>query len=163
MCQGEISPDEALSHLFGVTILNDFSARDVQGPEMSSGFGPSKGKDFATALGPWITTFDELDISHLEMVAWVNGQEWSRCSSASMKWKAEELIAYASKGETLWPGELLGSGTVGTGSGAEHGKSCIQVTSWNWKCRELASCIIVSASRSVADGSRSHARVATRT
>ncbi len=115
-------PQEALSHLFGVTILNDFSARDIQGPEMSSGFGPSKGKDFATALGPWITTRDEVDLTHLEMVARVNGQEWSRGSSATMTWKVEELIAYASKGETIWPGELLGSGTVGTGSGAEHGK-----------------------------------------
>ena len=117
-----LSPQEALSHLFGVTILNDFSARDIQGPEMSSGFGPSKGKDFATALGPWITTCDEVDLTHLDMVARVNGQEWSRGSSATMTWKVEELIAYASKGETIWPGELLGSGTVGTGSGAEHGK-----------------------------------------
>ena len=104
-----LRPQEALSHLFGVTILNDFSARDVQGPEMSSGFGPSKGKDFATALGPWITTCDELDITHLDMVARVNGQEWSRGSSATMTWKVEELIAYGSKGETIWPGELLGS------------------------------------------------------
>lgn len=117
-----LRPQEAFSHLFGVTILNDFSARDIQGPEMSSGFGPSKGKDFATALGPWITTLDEVDLTHLEMVARVNGEEWSRGSSATMTWKVEELIAYASKGETIWPGELLGSGTVGTGSGAEHGK-----------------------------------------
>jgi 2-keto-4-pentenoate hydratase/2-oxohepta-3-ene-1,7-dioic acid hydratase in catechol pathway len=117
-----LRPQEALSYLFGVTILNDFSARDAQGPEMSSGFGPSKGKDFATALGPWITTCDEIDITNLEMVARVNGEEWSRGSSASLTWKVEELIAYASKGETICPGELLGSGTVGTGSGAEHGK-----------------------------------------
>jgi 2-keto-4-pentenoate hydratase/2-oxohepta-3-ene-1,7-dioic acid hydratase in catechol pathway len=117
-----LRPQEALSYLFGITVLNDFSARDAQGPEMSSGFGPSKGKDFATALGPWITTCDEVDITHLEMVARVNGEEWSRGSSASLTWKVEELIAYASKGETIWPGELLGSGTVGTGSGAEHGK-----------------------------------------
>lgn len=117
-----LRPQEALAHLFGVTILNDFSARDAQGPEMSSGFGPSKGKDFATALGPWIVTCDELDITHLDMVARINGEEWSRGSSADLTWKIEELIAYASKGETIWPGELLGSGTVGTGSGAEHGK-----------------------------------------
>jgi 2-keto-4-pentenoate hydratase/2-oxohepta-3-ene-1,7-dioic acid hydratase in catechol pathway len=117
-----LRPQEALSHLFGITILNDFSARDVQGPEMSSGFGPSKSKDFATALGPWITTRDEVDLAHLDMVARVNGEEWSRGSSAALTWKIEELIAYASKGETIWPGEVLGSGTVGTGSGAEHGK-----------------------------------------
>jgi 2-keto-4-pentenoate hydratase/2-oxohepta-3-ene-1,7-dioic acid hydratase in catechol pathway len=117
-----LRPQEAIEHLFGITILNDFSARDVQGAEMSSGFGPSKSKDFATALGPWITTRDELDLDHLTMVARVNNDEWSRGSSASLTWKIEELIAYASKGETLWPGEVLGSGTVGTGSGAEHGK-----------------------------------------
>ena len=117
-----LTPQEALSHLFGVTIFNDFSARDIQGEEMSSGFGPAKGKDFATALGPWITTRDELDLTHLDMVARINGQEQSHGSSATMTWKIEELIAYASKGETIWPGELLGSGTVGFGSGAEHGK-----------------------------------------
>ena len=117
-----LRPEEALPHLFGVTILNDYSARDAQGPEMSSGFGPAKGKDFATALGPWIVTCDEVDITNLEMVARVNGEVWSRGSSATITWKAEELIAYASKGEAIWPGELLGSGTVGTGSGAEHGK-----------------------------------------
>ena len=56
------------------------------------------------------------------MVARVNGEEWSHGSSGTITWKVEELIAYASKGETIWPGEMLGSGTVGTGSGAEHGK-----------------------------------------
>ncbi len=117
-----LSPEEALSHLFGVTIFNDFSARDIQGPEMSSGFGPAKGKDFASALGPWITTRDELDLTRLAMVARVNGEEWSRGSSATMTWSIEELIAYASKGETIQPGELLGSGTVGSGSGAELGR-----------------------------------------
>ena len=117
-----LSPEEALEHLFGVTIFNDFSARDIQGPEMASGFGPAKGKDFASALGPWITTRDELDLKHLAMVARVNGEEWSRGSSANMTWSIEELIAYASKGETIQPGELLGSGTVGSGSGAELGR-----------------------------------------
>jgi 2-keto-4-pentenoate hydratase/2-oxohepta-3-ene-1,7-dioic acid hydratase in catechol pathway len=117
-----LTPQEALAHLFGVTIFNDFSARDIQGQEMASGFGPAKGKDFATALGPWITTVDELDPTHLDMVARINGEERTRGSSASMTWKVEELIAYASRGETIWPGELLGSGTVGFGSGAEHGR-----------------------------------------
>jgi len=117
-----LRPQEALAHLFGVTILNDFSARNIQGAEMSSGFGPAKAKDFATALGPWITTRDEVDITNLEMIARVNGEEWSRNSTSTITWKIEELIAYASKGETIWPGELLGSGTVGTGTGAEHGK-----------------------------------------
>ncbi len=117
-----LTPQEALTHLFGVTIFNDFSARDIQGPEMASGFGPAKGKDFASALGPWITTCDELDLTHLDMVARVNGEERSHGSSATMTWNIEELIAYASRGETIWPGELLGSGTVGFGSGAELGR-----------------------------------------
>jgi 2-keto-4-pentenoate hydratase/2-oxohepta-3-ene-1,7-dioic acid hydratase in catechol pathway len=118
----DLLPEEALEHLVGVTIFNDLSARDIQGREMSTGLGPSKGKDFASALGPWIVTCDELDLNNLELVARVNGEEWSRGSSGTMTWKTEELIAYASMGETIWPGELLGSGTVGTGAGAEHGK-----------------------------------------
>jgi 2-keto-4-pentenoate hydratase/2-oxohepta-3-ene-1,7-dioic acid hydratase in catechol pathway len=117
-----LTPRVALSHLFGVTILNDFSARDIQRQEMGSGFGPAKGKDFASALGPWITTSDELEPSQLEMVVRVNGEETARGSSATLTWKIEELIAYASRGETIWPGELLGSGTMGFGSGAEFGR-----------------------------------------
>jgi 2-keto-4-pentenoate hydratase/2-oxohepta-3-ene-1,7-dioic acid hydratase in catechol pathway len=117
-----LTPHEALNHLAGITVLNDFSARDIQRQEMSGGLGPAKGKDFATALGPWITTCDELDLEHLTMIARVNGEEWSRGSSETITWKIEELIAYASKGETIWPGELIGSGTVGFGSGLELGK-----------------------------------------
>ncbi|HLL79396.1 MAG TPA: fumarylacetoacetate hydrolase family protein [Ktedonobacteraceae bacterium] len=117
-----LSPGEALSHLFGVTIFNDFSARDIQRLEMSGGLGPAKGKDFATSLGPWIVTRDELDLADLGMVARVNGMEWSRGTTASITWKIEELIAYASKGESIQPGELLGSGTVGFGCGMELGR-----------------------------------------
>jgi 2-keto-4-pentenoate hydratase/2-oxohepta-3-ene-1,7-dioic acid hydratase in catechol pathway len=117
-----LTPDTALAHLFGVTIFNDFSARDIQGQEMRGGLGPAKGKDFATALGPWITTCDELDLSDLTMIARVNGTEWSRGSSKTITWSIAELIAYASWGETLGPGELLGTGTVGLGCGLELGK-----------------------------------------
>jgi 2-keto-4-pentenoate hydratase/2-oxohepta-3-ene-1,7-dioic acid hydratase in catechol pathway len=117
-----LTPEQALSHLFGVTIFNDFSARDIQGQEMGGSLGPAKGKDFGSALGPWITTTDELELDMLEMIARVNGDEWSHGSSASITWKAEELLAYSSWGETIWPGELIGSGTVGFGSGAETGK-----------------------------------------
>jgi 2-keto-4-pentenoate hydratase/2-oxohepta-3-ene-1,7-dioic acid hydratase in catechol pathway len=117
-----LTPQEALAHLFGVTIFSDFTARDIQRPEMHSGFGPAKSKDFATALGPWITTCDELDLDHLAMSARINGEEWSSGSSSTLTWSIGELIAYASMGETIWPGELLGSGTVGSGSGAEQGK-----------------------------------------
>lgn len=117
-----LAPVEALTHLFGVTIFNDFSARDIQGLEMGAGFGPAKGKDFASAIGPWITTRDELDLGHLTMIARVNGTEWSHNSSETITWTIEELIAYASKGETLQPGELIGTGTVGFGCGLELGQ-----------------------------------------
>ena len=118
----DLAPAQADAHLFGVTIFNDFSARDIQMNEMKGMLGPAKGKDFATALGPWITTVDELDVHNLTMIARVNGEEWSRGSSASMMWKIEELIAYISKGEGIHAGELIGSGTVGFGCGLEHGK-----------------------------------------
>jgi 2-keto-4-pentenoate hydratase/2-oxohepta-3-ene-1,7-dioic acid hydratase in catechol pathway len=117
-----LTPDEAMEHLLGVTIFNDFSARDIQGQEMRGLLGPAKGKDFATGVGPWITTRDELDLANLTMVARVNGEEWTRNSSSTITWSIGELIAYASKGETLWPGELLGTGTIGLGCGLELGK-----------------------------------------
>ena len=118
----DLAPEQAKGYLFGVTILNDFSARDIQLQEMQGMLGPAKGKDFATALGPWITTADELDVHHIMMVARVNGEEWSRGSSSTIMWPVEEIIAYVSKGEGVQPGELIGSGTVGWGCGLELGK-----------------------------------------
>jgi len=115
----DLRPEEAMAHVFGVTIMNDFSARDVQAAEMRSGFGPAKGKDFATALGPWITTLDELDIHDLTMLARVNGEEWSRGSTSTLTWTVPEIVAFASKGEVVVPGEVIGSGTVGLGCGLE--------------------------------------------
>src|SRR5262249_14761535 len=118
-----LTPEEAPSHLFGVTILNDFSARDIQFNEMRLQLGPAKGKDFATAVGPWITTMDELDLTALDMRARVNGEEWSHGNSGSIWWSPGELLAYISWGETLQPGDLVGSGTVGLGCGLELGRS----------------------------------------
>jgi 2-keto-4-pentenoate hydratase/2-oxohepta-3-ene-1,7-dioic acid hydratase in catechol pathway len=118
----DLTPEQARAHLFGVTILNDFSARDIQAREMQGLLGPAKGKDFATALGPWITTADELDVHNLTMVARVNGEEWSRGSSSTITWRVEEILAYISKAEGVVAGELIGSGTVGRGCGAELGK-----------------------------------------
>jgi 2-keto-4-pentenoate hydratase/2-oxohepta-3-ene-1,7-dioic acid hydratase in catechol pathway len=117
-----LTPEEAPSHLFGVTIFDDFSARDIQFNEMRLQLGPAKGKDFATAVGPWITTVDELDLEDLDMRARVNGEEWSRGSSGSIWWSVGELLAYLSWGETLQPGDLVGSGTVGLGCGLELGR-----------------------------------------
>jgi len=118
----DLVPEEALGHIFGVTIFNDFSARDIQGREMESGLGPAKGKDFATAVGPWVVTVDEVDLMGLEMVARVNGEEWSRGRSGAIMWRPEEIVAYVSWGEGLQVGELIGSGTVGRGCGLELGR-----------------------------------------
>ncbi len=116
---------DALSHVFGYTVFNDFSARDEQYLEMQGQLGPAKGKDFATgnALGPWITTTDEIpDPQALTMTARVNGETWSRGSSRDMQHGFREIIAYASVEETMYPGEVLGSGTVGGGCGNELGR-----------------------------------------
>jgi 2-keto-4-pentenoate hydratase/2-oxohepta-3-ene-1,7-dioic acid hydratase in catechol pathway len=117
-----VTPEEAKGLLFGVTIFNDFSARDAQGREMGGGLGPAKGKDFATALGPWIVTADELDMGSLWMAARVNGEQWSRGSIDQIMWSVEELLAYASTSEPLVPGELIASGTVPGGCGLELGR-----------------------------------------
>jgi 2-keto-4-pentenoate hydratase/2-oxohepta-3-ene-1,7-dioic acid hydratase in catechol pathway len=121
----DITRDDALGHIFGFTIFNDVSARDAQGVEMAGTLGPAKGKDFDTGniFGPWIVTPDEIDdLYDLTMVARVNGEEWSRGSTATMHHRFEDLIAFVSRSETLHPGEILGSGTVGTGCGLEHGR-----------------------------------------
>jgi 2-keto-4-pentenoate hydratase/2-oxohepta-3-ene-1,7-dioic acid hydratase in catechol pathway len=120
-----IQREEAGSHIFGFCIFNDFSARDQQMRDMQSLLGPTKGKDFDTGnvLGPWLVTRDELaDPYDLTMLARVNGEEWSRGSSSTMYHKFEDLIAHVSREETLYAGELLASGTVGTGCGLEHGQ-----------------------------------------
>jgi fumarylacetoacetate (FAA) hydrolase len=113
--------DRALEHVAGFTIMNDWSARDLQRQEMAVGLGPSKGKDFATSLGPELVTFDDLQDSHrdgrlhLEMTAAVNGRVLSRGNAGSMYWTWPQLIAHASRDAWLRPGDVLGSGTVGTG------------------------------------------------
>jgi len=120
-----LGSNEALAHVFGYTIFNDFSARDAQYIEMQGQLGPAKGKDFDTgnALGPFILTADEVpDPQNLDMTARINGETWSRGNSRDMRHSFADLIAYASLEETLYPGELLGSGTVGGGCGNELGR-----------------------------------------
>jgi len=121
----DIPSSDAAGHIFGFTIFNDASARDAQMIEMGGTLGPAKGKDFDTGnvFGPWIVTPEELgDPYALEMVARVNGAEWSRGNSASMHHRFEDMIAFVSRSETLHPGEILGSGTVGSGCGLELGR-----------------------------------------
>lgn len=119
----DIPAAEAHRHIYGVTILNDFSARDVQAKEMAVGLGPAKGKDFAYGLGPWIVTIDEIpELYNLEMVARVNGEVWSRGNTGTIYWKFDRIIAHISAAEILAPGDVIGSGTVGGGCGLELGR-----------------------------------------
>jgi len=105
----------------GFTIMNDWSARDLQRAEMRVGLGPSKGKDFATSLGPIVVTPDEFDGSSGTMVARVNGEERSRGELGDMHHSWEAIVAHAARNTRLLPGDVLGSGTVGTGCILEHG------------------------------------------
>jgi fumarylacetoacetate (FAA) hydrolase len=105
----------------GFTIMNDWSARDVQRKEMKVGLGPAKGKDFATSLGPVVVTPDELGELRLEMVARVNGEERSRGNLGDMYHSWEAILERATANTQLVPGDVIGSGTVGTGCILEHG------------------------------------------
>ena len=120
-----VASEAARECIFGYTIFNDVSARDAQALEMPGMLGPAKSKDFDTAnvMGPCLVTADELeDPYNLTMIARVNGEEWGRGNSRDMYWKFEDVIAHISRSETLYPGEFLGSGTVGNGCGFEQMK-----------------------------------------
>lgn len=118
-----IKPEDAPSHIFGYTIFNDWSARDVQRKEMAVGLGPAKGKDFASSFGPVIVTHEAIadkaterpGVYDLSMVARVNGVEFSRGNFKDMHWSFGEIIARASESVMLNVGDVIGSGTVGTG------------------------------------------------
>jgi fumarylacetoacetate (FAA) hydrolase len=119
----DLTPDSAAEHIFGYTLFNDWSARDVQREEMKVGLGPAKGKDFASSLGPLIVTPDEFapkttgrpGVYDLSMTARVNGVELSRGNLKDMYWSFGEILARASQSTMLQPGDVIGSGTVGTG------------------------------------------------
>jgi 2-keto-4-pentenoate hydratase/2-oxohepta-3-ene-1,7-dioic acid hydratase in catechol pathway len=117
----DVPAAEADACIFGYTIWNDVSARDVQARELPVGMGPGKTKDWdgANVLGPCLVTTDELDARDVAMEVRVNGERWGADSSASMHWSFADMIAYASRSQTLYPGELLGSGTAAGGSGLE--------------------------------------------
>lgn len=124
-----ISKEDAHDYIGGYTIFNDFSARDIQMREMGGRLGPAKGKDFDTgnAIGPFLVTPDEItEPYNLTMTARVNGEERSRGTTGDMYWTFEDIIAYISQSETLYPGEFIGSGTcsgtLGCGCGLELGK-----------------------------------------
>jgi len=116
---------KADSYIAGYTIMNDWSARTLQMEEMKLNLGPAKGKDFATSIGPWLVTVDELETYKiktqfgnkydLKMIARHNGKQVSKGNLKDMNWTFAELIERASYGVTLYPGDVIGSGTVGTG------------------------------------------------
>ena len=119
-----IVPEDAPKHIFGYTIFNDWSARDVQREEMKAALGPAKGKDFASSLGPVIATAEEFGpetagkpgVYHAAMIARVNGEECSRGNFKDIYWSFGQIISRASDSVMLYPGDVIGSGTVGTGS-----------------------------------------------
>jgi 2-keto-4-pentenoate hydratase/2-oxohepta-3-ene-1,7-dioic acid hydratase in catechol pathway len=117
----DLDPEVAERHIAGFCVMNDWSARDVQRREMKLSMGPVKGKDFATSLGPLMVTADELEpfrrgrAYDLAMTASVNGREYSRASLADIYWSFGEMLAYASRGTEIVPGDVIGSGTCGTG------------------------------------------------
>lgn len=118
----DIPAEQARSWIAGFTIFNDFTARDVQLEEMPGRLGPAKSKDFDTgnAIGPCLVTADEVpDSSRLMMRAHVNGVPWSAGLSGQMRFTFEEIISYLSRDETLYPGDLIGSGTLPGGCGLE--------------------------------------------
>jgi 2-keto-4-pentenoate hydratase/2-oxohepta-3-ene-1,7-dioic acid hydratase in catechol pathway len=117
----DLTPDAAESHIAGFCVMNDWSARDLQRREMKQSLGPAKGKDFATSLGPVLVTADELATRSsgraydLTMTAQVNGREYSRANLGDIYWSFGEMLAYASRGTRIVPGDVIGSGTCGSG------------------------------------------------
>jgi 2-keto-4-pentenoate hydratase/2-oxohepta-3-ene-1,7-dioic acid hydratase in catechol pathway len=121
-----VTPEQARDAIGGYCVMNDWSARDVQSREMKLKLGPSKGKDFATTIGPWVVTADELDACRdadgfldLEMTVKVNDERVGADRSGHMGWSFEQLVSHASRASWVKAGEVLGSGTCASGSLAE--------------------------------------------
>jgi 2-keto-4-pentenoate hydratase/2-oxohepta-3-ene-1,7-dioic acid hydratase in catechol pathway len=120
----DLKGEEAKEYIIGYTILNDFSARDVQMEEMKCLLGPSKGKDFVKSLGPYIVTRDEINnILGLNVKAEVNGEVWCDTKIKDMQWSFEEMISYVSQDEFIRPGDVFGSGTITGCTGIDIGRS----------------------------------------
>ncbi len=120
----DITEANALDHVFGYTIWNDLSARDVQSRELPVSMGPGKGKDWdgSNVLGPCLVTADEIDPHDVDLEVRVNGERWGGANTRDMHHSFEAMIAYASQALMLHPGEVLGSGTATGGSGMELGR-----------------------------------------
>ncbi|WP_329341830.1 fumarylacetoacetate hydrolase family protein [Streptomyces sp. NBC_00663] len=118
----DLTPERAREHIVGYTVFNDWSARDLQSAEMKVNLGPCKGKDTATTLGPYLVTADEMEryrdpdgFLRLALTASVNGEVIGEDLLSNMSWTFEEMVAYASRGTWVRPGDVLGSGTCGNG------------------------------------------------
>ena len=119
----DISETAASEYIFGFTVFNDFSARDVQAKELSAWLGPGKSKDFANAFGPCIVTAEEVGTEpDLEMICRVNGEEWGRARSSEMHWRWAQMVAHVSSAEDIYPGDVYGSGTPGGCCGLDIGR-----------------------------------------
>lgn len=146
-----IKAEDADDYVFGYTIMNDWSARTIHLEEMKMSLGPAKGKDFATSIGPYILTRDEMiekripsekgERYDLTMVTRVNGTEVSRGNLKDMTWTFAQIIERASYGTTLYPGDVIGSGTVGTGCFLELNGSKI-TDNWWLKPGDVVECEI---------------------
>jgi 2-keto-4-pentenoate hydratase/2-oxohepta-3-ene-1,7-dioic acid hydratase in catechol pathway len=119
-----IKAENAMEHIFGYTVFNDISARDIQKKEMSVRLGPAKGKDFCSVVGPVIITADEFDFKepNLKMTATINDELWSEGYTGDAHFTWAQMIEHASKEEWLLATDFMGSGTVGTGCGLELDK-----------------------------------------
>ncbi|RPE37341.1 2-keto-4-pentenoate hydratase/2-oxohepta-3-ene-1,7-dioic acid hydratase in catechol pathway [Streptomyces sp. Ag109_O5-1] len=118
----DLTPEQAREHIVGYTVFNDWSARDLQSAEMKVNLGPCKGKDTATTLGPYLVTADEFEkyrdedgFLRLALTAEINGEVVGEDLLSNMSWTFEEMVAYASRGTWVRPGDVLGSGTCGNG------------------------------------------------
>jgi fumarylacetoacetate (FAA) hydrolase len=127
----DIAAEDAPGYIAGYMVMNDWSARDLWRKEQPLNMGPAKGKDFATSLGPWLVTPDELDDArvgsgkderyNLEMRGWINGDQLTRDNAQTMYYGFPQMIERASQGARLRPGDVIGSGTCGTGCILELG------------------------------------------
>lgn len=112
----------AASHIAGISIFNDVSARDIQAFEMSAQTGPAKGKNFASVIGPAVLTLDEVNVDTLSVTARINGEVWATGLAGAASYSFEEVLAWSSYCEDVVPGEFIATGTVGGGCGIELGR-----------------------------------------
>ena len=147
-----IKVSEADDYIAGYTVMNDWSARALQMHEMKLNLGPAKGKDFATSIGPWLVTREELapykiqtevgEKYDLEMTCVINGKHVSSGNVKDMSWTFAQIIERASYGVTLYPGDVIGSGTCGTGCFLELNGSKVYDPAWWLTTGDVVTCSI---------------------